>query len=184
MVKRVFGSYATEEEAVKAVKELQEKGYKAEDLLLLGNRDTQEVLEEKTDVEIKTSPISNGNGDSLIDKIKLVFTQETGRKDVEKTKDKLAESGLSEKQAARYAEDVENGMVLIAADEESSGSTIRPLTDPNLDPIANAEESDNVSGFHEPTDDIPRNSENEVQPSSEDPEPSLESTHPAKDNKL
>lgn len=182
MVKRVFGSYSTEEEAIEGVKELQEKGYTAEDLLLLGNKDTQEVLEENTNVEVKSSPVSNGN--SLMDKIKRAFTQENGPEESTGTVNKLVEYGLSEEQASRYAPEVEEGKVLIAADEESAGSTIRPFADSNLDPVAEPENSDNVTGINEPTEDVPRSSDMETGPSSEDPEPSRESTHPSEENKL
>lgn len=181
MVKRVFGSYNSEEEAIHGVEELQEKGYKADDLLLMSNKDKREVLEENTNVEVKSSPISNGNGDSLIDKIKRAFTQETGPEDQATTQEKLVEHGLSEEQASRYAADVEDGKILIAADEASAGSTIRPLTDPNLDPVAEPENLDKVTGKYEPTEDMPRSS---MAPTPEEPEPSLESTHPAEENRF
>lgn len=156
MEKRVFGSYNSEEEAISGVEELEGKGYMAKDLLLLSNKDKRAALEENTNVEVKSSPISNGN--SLLDKIKRAFTQESDAEEPIGTQEKLVEYGLSKEQASYYAADIEDGKILIAADESSAGSTIRPLANPNLDPVAEPENTntDKVTGYYEPVDDIPR----------------------------
>lgn len=182
MVKRVLGSYNTEEEAIRAVRELQGKGYMAEDLLLLSNKTKREALEENTEVEVKSSPASNGN--SLFDKIKQVFTLEADSEERAGTKEKLIEFGLSKEQSSIYATDVEGGSILIAAEEDSASSTIRPLADPNLDPVADEERTDSATGLIDPDKKPGRNSAGSARPSSADPEPSLESTHPSSLNRL
>lgn len=176
MTKRIFDSYPSEEEALAAVTDLQTKGYKAEDLVLLSNKRTQAALEDRTDVEVKSSSDGKG-GDSFLDKIRRVFTQEEETEENPDTKKRLVEAGLSEEQAIRYAAEVDDGHILIAADEESSGSAIKPLSDPNLDPVAVPDSTDTVTGVGEPTEDITRTTAG-------DPEPSVESTHPSERNRV
>lgn len=156
MEKRVFGSYNSEEEAIHEVEELEEKGYMAKDLLLLSNKDKRAALEENTNVVVKSSPISNGN--SLLDKIKRAFTQESDTDEPTGTLEKLVEYGLSKEQAAYYAADIEDGKILIAADESSAGSTIRPLANPDLESVAEPENTntDKVTGNYEPVDEVSR----------------------------
>lgn len=179
-MKRVFGSYKSEEEAIRTVEELQEKGYRAEDLLFLSNKNKREVLEESTEVEVKSSPLSNNT--SLLDKIKQAFTQEAGTEDQTPTEEKLIEYGLSKEQALNYADDVESGAILIAADEESAGSTIRPLADPNLDPVP---DPGVVEGdIYEPIERIQGTYGHWTEPSPSNPEPSKESIHPSEENRL
>ena len=82
MKRHVVGSYARPQEAVEAVKELQEKGYQKKDITLVSSAEARNLISNTTDVEITTDEAVTGgatkeNGTdhhSIWERIKATFS--------------------------------------------------------------------------------------------------------------
>jgi hypothetical protein len=82
MKRQVVGSYERSQEAVEAVKELQEKGYQKQDITLICSAEARNLISNTTDVEVTTDEAitgeaAKGNGtdhQSIWEKIKETFS--------------------------------------------------------------------------------------------------------------
>lgn len=115
MNKTVYGVYTESVEVVQAINSLKAKGYEGSDITVVAdNADKLGIMDNYTlDSDVKT--VSN-NDESFMDKVAKFFTMETNNP-VEETL--RTDYGFTHEESARYAEDVNNGKVLVLVDQDS-----------------------------------------------------------------
>lgn len=116
MTRQIFGSFDTRDEAIKTVNGLELKGYKAKNITIFANDDNTTDLAKQTDVNVESSIVETDSEPSFMDKVKRVFMKESGSHPY--LHDNLLESGISDKQAAKYTNEIESGKILVIADDE------------------------------------------------------------------
>lgn len=115
MTVQIIGKYQSVTDAVKASSNLELKGFKAKNILMLTNHHPDE-LTDLTDVNIASSlPIDETNI-TFFDKVKKRFTKQSDR--TLDLHERLIRFGVSEEQAAEYIADVESGKTVVIADDE------------------------------------------------------------------
>ena len=109
MKQTVYGVYNETVEVIQAINSLKAKGYDGADITIFADKeDKMGLLDNYTlDKDVKT--VSN-NEDSFMDKIVKFFTLDTNNP-VEETL--RTDYGFTSEESARYAEDVNNGKVLV-----------------------------------------------------------------------
>ncbi|PAV29719.1 hypothetical protein CIL05_10130 [Virgibacillus profundi] len=116
MTRQIFGSFDTKDEAIKTVDGLELKGYKAKNITIFANNDDTNDLALRTDVNVESSIVETDSDPSFVDKVKKVFTNDAGSHPY--LHDKLIHSGISDKQASKYVDEIESGKILVIADDE------------------------------------------------------------------
>ena len=116
MSKTVYGVYTETVEVIQAINSLKAKGYDGSDITVLAdNADKLDLLDNYTlDRDVKT--VSN-DGDSFVDKVVKFFTLDTNNP-VEETL--RTDYGFTSEESAQYAEDVNNGKVLVLIDQAAN----------------------------------------------------------------
>lgn len=129
MNNKVAGVYATEEEAKQAVEQLEQEGYRAEEISLVVNESTStSLLRREKDVQIDTARENRtsveGPETPFWEKVKAVFQGQTdfsGDGGSAGSID-LTKYGLTEAAAQEYEADVNNGRILIVVPEAGNDS--------------------------------------------------------------
>lgn len=167
MANIVVGAFATETEAVDAVRDLESKGYRAEDLLLLTSRDNADKLEGQTDIHVEDAVSDQANNESFMDKIKRAFMQDVGPEDNLSSFDKLISYGLAEDQAEEYSKSLEAGNMVIIANDRTGDSDRKtaPMADDNIDALDRTGRTNLASEDIESTSEYQNINANETEPS-------------------
>ncbi|WP_139891944.1 YsnF/AvaK domain-containing protein [Bacillus sp. D386] len=121
MNKTVYGVYTQSAEVVQAINSLKAKGYDSSDITVVAdNADKLDLMGNYTiDKDVKT--VSNDE-DSFMDKVAKFFTLDTNNPVEEKMR---TDYGFTSEESARYAEEVNNGKVLVLVDQDAQlGDTI------------------------------------------------------------
>ncbi len=115
MNKTVYGVYTRSAEVVQVINSLKAKGYDGSDITVVAdNADKLNPMGNQTiDKEVKT--ISNGE-DSFMDKVAKFFAMDTNNP-VEETM--RTDYGFTSEESARYAEEVNNGRILVLIDQDT-----------------------------------------------------------------
>ena len=116
MNKKVYGVYTESVEVVQVINSLKAQGYDGSDITVFAdNADKLDLMGNYTvDNDVKT--VSNDE-DSFMDKVVKFFTLDTNNP-VEETL--RTDYGLTSEESARYAEEVNNGKVLVLIDQKSN----------------------------------------------------------------
>jgi len=118
----MLGSYKTQDEVIKAIDVYQLGGHEASNIVILTNEANVESLEEKTSnqITIKTNTQTNENegeeDQSMFEKIKETMSP-TDDFEID-TVEKLIAYGLTPEEAERSIKEVENGHIVVLADDE------------------------------------------------------------------
>jgi hypothetical protein len=116
MGNEVFGPYETTDEVINMVSALQLKGYKSSNISLFAQEDHTEDLIKHTDVNVESETASEKNQPKFVEKMQNLFTND---KNPHATlHEKLTNGNISDKQAEKYVEAIENGKVVVIADNE------------------------------------------------------------------
>ncbi|MGM8365764.1 general stress protein [Virgibacillus sp. W0181] len=118
MTMQRIGAYPTVEEAIHAANNLELKGYKAANIVIFTNKRSQEDIKKYTDVNINHDITEQDENDSLIDKVKTLFTDSESDEEERSNYEKLVNLGFSEKQATKWTAELEAGSTMIFADDE------------------------------------------------------------------
>ena len=115
MNKKVYGVYTRSAEVVQVINSLKAKGYDGSDITVVAdNADKLNPMGNQTiDKEVKT--ISNGE-DSFMDKVAKFFAMDTNNPVEEKMR---TDYGFTSEESARYAEEVNNGRILVLIDQDT-----------------------------------------------------------------
>ena len=115
MNKTVYGVYTESVEVIQAINSLKAKGYDGSDITVFAdNKERLELMDNYTlDRDVKT--VANDE-DSFMDKVAKFFTLDTNNP-VEETL--RTEYGFTSEESARYAEDVNNGKILVLIDQKA-----------------------------------------------------------------
>ncbi|QFK71405.1 YsnF/AvaK domain-containing protein [Pradoshia sp. D12] len=135
MNKTVYGVYTQSAEVVQAINSLKAKGYDSSDITVVAdNADKLDLMGNYTiDKDVKT--VSNDE-DSFMDKVAKFFTLDTNNPVEEKMR---TDYGFTSEESARYAEEVNNGKVLVLVDQDAQlGDTIGMDRTEDLNSGANA----------------------------------------------
>ncbi|MEC5423818.1 general stress protein [Virgibacillus sp. C22-A2] len=116
MGKEIFGPYQSKDDAINSVNGLELKGYKADSITIFTNQRHTKELKQRTDVKVESSISENGEENSPLDKLKRIFTNDSGSHP--HLHDKLLNSSISDKQAKKYVDAIESGEILIIADNQ------------------------------------------------------------------
>ncbi len=115
MNKTVYGVYTQNAEVVQAINSLKAKGYDGSDITVVAdNADKLDLVGNYT-IDNDVNTVSN-NEDSFMDKVAKFFTLDTNNP-VEETL--RTEYGFTSDESARYAEEVNNGKILVLVDQDA-----------------------------------------------------------------
>lgn len=116
MNKTVYGVYTESVEVVQAINSLKAKGYEGSDITVMADKaDKLDMMDTYTlDKDVKT--VAN-NEDSFMDKVAKFFTLDTNNP-VEETL--RTDYGFTSEESARYAEEVNNGKVLVLINQDAN----------------------------------------------------------------
>lgn len=174
MANIVVGSFSTESEAAEMVRDLENKGYKEEDITLLTSKGSSNQLDDQTDIQVENVGTGNKENESFMDKIKRALIQDVGPENNLSTVEKLISYGLSEEQAKDYSRGLEAGNIVLVANDGSGefNRMTAPIADDNIDSLDRTgrtnladDDLESVSGYQNITAD--------------DREPETESEEPA-----
>ncbi|WP_010529797.1 general stress protein [Lentibacillus jeotgali] len=114
MAEEIYGPYSSVEEAVKTVNVLELEGYFKENITIFSHGKHADKLNRNADVTITSTETSSNREQSFMDKISNVIF--SGVEETTDIHEKLLDKGLSDKQAAQYAEQIKSGNILVTAD--------------------------------------------------------------------
>ncbi|MDY0942292.1 MULTISPECIES: general stress protein [Priestia] len=132
MTKNVIGAYENEEAVITAIQNLKTQGFQEEDLSLVTSKDIDEEdyleVESKEGIDVKKVETTKQSGqeESIMDKIKHVFSPEQHKgnhRDKEKVERRLINLGVPVTQAEPYADDLQEGKVLLLVRANSDRKT-------------------------------------------------------------
>lgn len=116
MGNEVFGPYESTEEVIKTVTTLELKGYKSSNISLFANEDHAEELIKNTDVNVESENGNAANQPPILEKFQKLFTNGTdGHANLH---EKLTDRNISDWQAEKFTEAIENGEIVVVADNE------------------------------------------------------------------
>jgi hypothetical protein len=116
MGNEVFGPYDNTEEVISVVSTLELKGYKSSNISLFAHEDHTEDLIKKTDVNVESETASERNQPPFIEKLQSLFNNNGDSQ--AGLHEKLTNGNISDKQAEKYVEAIENGEIVIIANNE------------------------------------------------------------------
>lgn len=116
MGKLIVGSYRTKEEAVKAINVYELQGHEAKNIIALTNEERKDSLEKLTDVAVTDDSEDENEDPTITDRLKNLFTNQTNLE--LNTIDSLVEYGLSKEEATCCLADLNDGMIVVLADDE------------------------------------------------------------------
>ena len=116
MTKYIYGSYLSEEEAIKAANGAELKGLKAKNITIISNQSTVEELTERTDVNVQTAAAKSNQHDPIISKIKNVFNR--GQSNDSNLYTRLINLGITPEIAQECIDDVNSGKVIMIVDDD------------------------------------------------------------------
>ncbi|RFU62240.1 general stress protein [Bacillus sp. V59.32b] len=123
MDRNVYGVFDSSEEAMNAIRELMERGFKGSEFTVIA-RDEKDISFTNDDqyIDVQAITTHTEEDDSFVDKVLRYF------KDVEDNlEDNLTGNGLSEREAKRYAAKIDSGKIVVLVNgdkEEEFGSTL------------------------------------------------------------
>ncbi|GAB3803286.1 general stress protein [Virgibacillus kimchii] len=116
MSNEIFGPYETTDEVINMVTSLELKGYKSSNISLLANEDHTENLIKHTDVNVESEVSGEPEKHKFTKKVQNLFSNS---KNVHTSlHERLKKENISDKQADKLLEAVENGKIVILADNE------------------------------------------------------------------
>ncbi len=115
MSKSVYGIYESSPLAVKAIRELESKGYEGHDIIVVADKEDSLDLRESTAGD-NVRLVSEGSGDeSFLDKVIRFFSGESEQPNT--LEDKLTDYGVSRSDTAVYAKDIEKGHIVVLVEQ-------------------------------------------------------------------
>lgn len=121
MNKTVYGVYTQSAEVVQAINSLKAKGYDGSDITVIADNANRLDLMGNYMIDKDVKTVSNDE-DSFMDKVAKFFTLDTNNP-VEETM--RTDYGFTSEESARYAEEVNNGKILVLVDQDAQlGDTI------------------------------------------------------------
>ncbi|WP_164216008.1 general stress protein [Virgibacillus sp. YIM 98842] len=116
MGNEVFGPYESRDEVINMVTALQLKGYKSSNISLFAHEDYAEDLIKHTDVNVESETDSKQNQPKFVEKIQRLFSNDKNSHAT--LYEKLTNENISGKQADKLMEAIENGEIVVIADNE------------------------------------------------------------------
>ncbi|MFA1819828.1 general stress protein [Virgibacillus oceani] len=116
MGNEVFGPYESTDEVRKMVTTLELKGYKSSNISLFTHEDHTEDLIKNTDVNVESEADDQNNQPTFMEKMQSLFSNNTDSHST--LHEKLTEGNISEKQAEKFIEAIEDGEIVIIADNQ------------------------------------------------------------------
>lgn len=116
MTKYIYGSYLSEDEAIKAADGLELKGLKAKDITILSNQSTVKELTKRTDVNVQTTSAKSNQNDPIMSKIRKTFNK--GQSSDPNLYTRLINLGITPEIAQECVDDVNSGKVLMIVDDD------------------------------------------------------------------
>lgn len=181
MSKYVEGSYLTVEDANLAVETLLSQGYNKNDITMVSNQSMHDKLSTDVHTKVYGNDSSHEEDESMIDKIKDVFTGASDHSDSNSDNTLLND----------YKDDIQNGHVIVLVNDHSNvktnnnvTSTNDPVTPPAGDPITPNMVNQPVVDPINPGSDtvIDSKADNSVEPDPTD-DPGIDPTDPAHNSK-
>jgi len=121
MNKTVYGVYTQSAEVIQAINSLKAKGYEGSDITVIAENANKLDLMGNYMIDKDVKTVSNDE-DSFMDKVAKFFTLDTNNP-VEETM--RTDYGFTSEESARYAEEVNNGKILVLVDQDVQlGDTI------------------------------------------------------------
>jgi len=114
MGNEVFGPYESTDEVIKMVNTLELKGYKSSNISLFAHEDKTEDLVKNTDVNVESETASEKNQPKFIEKVQSLFKNTSDNH--AGLHEKLTDGNISDKQAEKFIEEIEDGKVVVIAD--------------------------------------------------------------------
>ncbi|ALX48816.1 general stress protein [Lentibacillus amyloliquefaciens] len=111
MAEEVYGPFASVEETVKAVDVLELEGYSNASITIFSHGEYADDINKRTDASVTSTETSRKREGTIRDKISTVIFN--GVEETSNLSERLQEKGLSEKQAAKYAEKIKSGHLLV-----------------------------------------------------------------------
>lgn len=133
MKRQVVGSYARPQEAVDAVKKLQEEGYQKEDITLISSTESRNSISNTTDVEVSTDEAVTGETAKDNDKDDRSIWQKIKESFSTKDYDDNVSTSSDDDPLYSYQEDLANGNIIVMVNGEKKGTGGSGITTP-LDP--------------------------------------------------
>jgi exoribonuclease R len=114
MSKQIVGTYASDEEAIKAIHVYELSGHQSSNIVILTNEEKAKALETRTKVKIKT------NAPKKKEEQKGFFKKMFSKADDFEldTHEKLVGFGLADEVAEKCLEDVKLGKIVVIGDDE------------------------------------------------------------------
>lgn len=129
--KKVIGLCSSEIDAIRRIEELKVEGFAASQLYAITkDADFHLMLQNRSGAKVISA------GPSMKDKMKAVFSKEAP------VKEYLLEFGLSEEDAEAYYKNVEEDLILLAADKESTQATEETAAGIANPPLPDREEAE------------------------------------------
>ncbi|QKY68447.1 general stress protein [Lentibacillus sp. CBA3610] len=111
MAEEVYGPFASVEETVKTVDVLELEGYGNSSITIFSHGEYADDINNRTDASVTSTETSQKREGTIRDKISAIIFN--GVEETTNLTEQLQEKGLSEKQAAKYAEEIKSGQLLV-----------------------------------------------------------------------
>ncbi|RWR15236.1 general stress protein [Siminovitchia fortis] len=131
MKKNVVGIFATSFEAIKAIDSLRDDGIDNDHIFVVADDELKSnTIEEKTGVPVKDNIQHTAGQDNLWEELKSFFNNEDA--ETKKYSDQLLDLGMTEADVDRYANEVENGHILVLVDSDADQGRTGLLSTENM----------------------------------------------------
>ncbi|WP_164525467.1 general stress protein [Siminovitchia acidinfaciens] len=131
MKKNVVGIFATSFEAMKAIDSLKHDGIDQDHICVVANDDLKSnTIEEKTGVAVEDEIQDKAGRNTLWEELTSFFTKKDDG--IKTYSDHLLDLGMTEADVNRYANEVENGHILVLVDSDADHGRIGLLSTENI----------------------------------------------------
>lgn len=164
MKRYVVGSYAIPQEAVDAVKKLQEEGYQKEDITLISSTESRNSISNTTDVEVTTDDaVTGGKPQDIVQGDRTIWGKIKGAFSTDEY-DATASTSSDDDPLYSYQKDLANGNIVVMVNgerketSENALNSNRVTTPLDPDPMFGTATTINTESLTESTKpaDVPR----------------------------